>query len=145
MSFLSAEPLLIERLQARVDGVRKVVAVGELAELAKGGEALPALFVLPAALTLKSTDASKSKARYEEEWLVVLMVKSARQSAAGVEAQRAQAGPLLLQVFQALAGWAPATHLSALEPVTPPAPAMEGVFAYFPLAFRTAFHVTTAA
>lgn len=142
MSFLSIEPLLIDRLTERVKSARQVRSIADLDELSKGSEALPAIFVLPDRTRLGKVDGSLKKAKYEEDWIVVVMVKSARRGGNAPEALRESAGSLMLDVFQALAGWVPAPRIDALTPIDPPAMAINGGFGYFPLAFRTGYIVS---
>lgn len=142
MSFLALEPLLIDRLEKLIPAARQVRSVSDMNEVTNSGENLPAIFVLPNGRTVEKVDSTAKKTKYEERWLVVVKVKCVRRGGSAPDVLRESAGSLLLDVYNALAGWVPAPGLDVLTPISPPDDAISGGFGFFPLAFRTGFVVS---
>jgi len=134
---LSLEPLLLERLQAALAGVRPAVHVltaADLADVAEERQLVPAVHVLFGGLSPK--EAVGPDTRVECTWQTVVAVRNVAAQRKGAT-QRADAGALLQAVYAALSGWKPAGHSKPLE-LAPAAPGgHSNGFFYLPLAWRT--------
>ena len=138
--YLAAEPLIVARLRDQVAGVPHVLTAADLAGVEARAQHTPALHVIydgdePAGEAGQS-DAGDVQITWQR-WLVVLAVRSARDTLGGAGA-RALAGPLLVAVIQALAGWRPSADHSPMLRASAPRPVFDAGFAYYPQLYRTA-------
>lgn len=134
---LSLEPLLLERLQAALAGVRPAVHVltaAELADVLEEKQLVPAVHVLFGDLAPK--EAVGPDTRVECTWRTVVAVRNVASGRKGAT-QRADAGELLQAVYAALAGWKPAGCSKPLELTIGVAGGHSGGFFYLPLTWRT--------
>lgn len=133
MDLLAAEQLIIDRLTAQVRDV-KVTGMADLQSGAAARQITPRLDVIYAGHQV--LEQKGCSVRLQLRYLVVVAVRSARDTAGGSGARR-EAGPLLGAALAALAGWKPDASHGALRAVTPFAPIFEAGFGYFPLLFTT--------
>ena len=140
--YLAAEPLIVTRLRGEVAGVPSahVLTAADLSGVEARAQHTPALHVIydgdePLGESGQS-DAGDVQITWQR-WLVVVAVRSARDTTGGAGA-RALAGPLLVAVIQALAGWRPSADHSPLIRASAPRPAFDAGFAYYPQLYRTA-------
>ena len=111
MGLLDAEALLVDRLKEKCPGVSgNVLAAADLAAVKEAGQVTPALHVVLHGYR-KLDDDSGSGTLWRETWLVVAVVKNARQKV-GAEAVRNAAGPLLAETMAPPARCAPSIRRS---------------------------------
>lgn len=134
MALLDAGPLLEARLKARCPSVGdNVFSTEDLAGVKERGQVHPALHVvLHSYRPLSDDDGGCS--RWREIWLVVALVKNARQNA-GTGYVRLAAAPLLAEAVAALDGWRCPGVVGLVRAIDPPNPLITDGFGYFPLAF----------
>lgn len=131
---LDAGPQIIDRLKAVCAIVpNNVFSTADLATVAESSQVNPARHVV--LHSYKPGSEVGSSAKWQEIWLVVIVVKNARQGV-GAEALRNEAGPMLQETIGALQGYKAPGMIGVLESVVPPAPHITPSFGYFPLAFR---------
>lgn len=104
-NWLAAEPLLVARVKAQATGLRAVYTASELVALEGPSDpraaALPAAHVLYGGDQIVETTANGEASVIDQIWCVALVARNDRDAAA----LRAEVGPLVSQVFQAVAGW----------------------------------------
>lgn len=139
--YLSAEPLIVARLRDQVEAVpdANVLTAADLAGVEARAQHTPALHVIydgdePAGEAGQSEYGDTQVV--QQRWLVVVAVRSARDTLGGAGA-RALAGPLLVAVIQALAGWRPSADHSPMVRANAPRPVFDAGFAYYPQLYRT--------
>lgn len=138
--YLAAEPLIVARLQAQVAGVpaAHVLTAADLAGVEARAQITPSLHVLydgdePAGEAGQSETGDTQIV--QQRWLVVVAVRSARDTRGGSGA-RALAGPLMVAVIQALAGWRPSADHGPMIRASAPRPLFDPGFAYYPQLYR---------
>lgn len=136
MALLDAGPLIEARLKAKCPTAGdNVFSTADLVGVKEKSQVTPALHVvLHSYQPLSDDDGSSS--RWREIWLVVVVVKNARQNV-GAQAVRNEAPPLLAEVVAALDGWRCPGCIGLVRAIDPPAPLITDGFGYFPLAFAT--------
>lgn len=136
-NFLSAEPLIVARLEAKVPGV-KVFSAADLAGVAEAKQTTPALHVLFSGYRpTRQQEGSHGRIQEgEQTWFVVAAVRNLRSPQTGEHA-REEAGPVLATVLAALQGWKPSTGHGPLELAPGARAGFKNGFGYFPLAFTT--------
>lgn len=143
MALLDAGPLLEARLKAKCTAPGdNIFTTADLAGVKEKSQVTPALH-----LVLHSyrpiADDSGSDSLWREIWLVVVVVKNARQNV-GTAALREAASPLLKEVVAALDGWRCPGTTGLVRAIDPPNPLFTDSFGYLPLAFAVTT-VTTGA
>ncbi|MDX1464122.1 MAG: hypothetical protein R3215_00285 [Halomonas sp.] len=139
--YLVAEGLILARLETELADLAglKVLSTADLAGVDEGAQHTPALHVVYMGDAVPGGE-QVDQGNYHvlrQRWMVVAAVRNARQQRSG-QATRAEAGPLLSRVIQALSGWRPGEGLGSLTRVSAPRPAFTpGGFGYFPLQFET--------
>lgn len=132
---LDAGPQIIDRLKAVCAiSPANVFSTADLATVAESSQVTPARHVV--LHSYKPASEVGSSAKWQEIWLVVIVVKNARQGV-GAEALRNEAGPMLQETIGALQGYKAPGMIGVLESLPPPAPHITPSFGYFPLAFRS--------
>lgn len=132
MSFLAIEPEIVARLRAAVDVTNlKVLNAADLAGMQAAAQHVPAVHVIfDGFATLRAED---YRVEVVERWLTVIAVRNVASAARGEDA-RADAGPIMDQVFAALLGFQ-AAGCKPLIPTQPPRPGFAAGYGYFPLAW----------
>lgn len=140
--YLSAEPLIVDRLRLQVAAVPdpNVMTAADLSGVEQRAQHTPALHIIydgdePAGESGQS-EAGDAQVIWQR-WLVVVAVRNVRDTTGGAGA-RAMAGPLLVSVIQALAGWRPSVDHSPMIRSSAPRPVFDAGFAYYPQLYRTA-------
>jgi hypothetical protein len=140
--YLAAESLIVARLRAQVSGVpsANVMTTADLAGVEARAQRTPALHVIyngdePAGVAGQS-DLGDSQV-VQQRWMIVVAVRSGKDTLGGSGA-RSVAGPLMVDVIQALAGWRPSADHGPLIRGSAPAPLFEAGFAYYPQLYRCA-------
>lgn len=123
---------IVARLKAEVPDLREVLAIDEFDSSATQPRQLPAAVVMLDLLRVKGTNAMRSESAIEQDWLVVLAVRSAAREPG---ANAAAAGLLIPQVVKALLGFKPDGGLRTFEWRTGPRPDYGTDVSYFPLLF----------
>lgn len=136
---LAAGPLFIARIRETVSDLADVLPARDLAGLTESTLRSPTVFVIYDGDVLADSAGRGQAQMVRQRWLVVLALRHARQGDGGA-ALGAEAGPLLTALLAALSGWTPSTDHRPLVRVAAPRPGYSPAFAYYPLAFETAFH-----
>lgn len=142
MTFLAAEPLIVARLIEACPSARAVLTARDVAEVMESSQVSPALQVYHDGWSIEEVIGMGDTSRVLEHWLVVAVVRHARQGGEAAAALREAAAPLVAEAYAALAGWRPSSELGWLRPVDPPRPVFSKSHGYFPLAFTTRFTVS---
>ena len=130
----AAQGLIVTQLAEQVPQLRLVRGARDFASILERPGTPPAAYVL-----YDGQDGrigAGQEQLVEQKWLVVAVVRNARDAIFG-SGERLEAGPLLLHICQALLGWQPAPEYGALYLSNAPAPSFNGGFALFPLRFIT--------
>lgn len=134
MSLLEAGEHIVSRLKARcATAGDNVFSTADLAGVKEKSQVTPALHVVLHSYSPLGND-GKSTTRWSEIYLVVAVVKHARQNV-GTEAIRTAAAPLLAETIAALDGWRCPGTIKSAHAIDPPRPLITDTFGYFPLAF----------
>lgn len=123
---------IVARLKAEVPALREVLAIDEYDPGTTQPRQLPAAVVLLNALRVKGTNAMRLESAIEQDWLVVLAVRSAAREPG---ANSAEVGALIPQVVKAVLGFKPDGGQRAFEWRTGPRPDYGTDVSYFPLLF----------
>lgn len=135
MALLDAGPLFDARLKARCPTAEdNIFSTEDLAGVKEKSQVAPALHIVLHSYQPLSDDEG-SGTRWREIWLVVAVVKNARQKV-GSEAVRNAAAGLLAEVVAALDGWRCPGAVGLVRAIAPPNPLITDGFGYFPLAFE---------
>lgn len=140
--WLAAGPLIVERLRAKVPGLRLVAQLADLANIEQAAVQVPAAFVAYDGDRYAEGAASGMAQHGAQRWQVVLAVRNASVGGNGAGVP-GEAGPLLPQIGAALAGWSPFDGGRPLRRVTALRPGYTVGFGYYPLAFELDFVTTT--
>ena len=134
MPLLAAGPLLEARLKAACPAAgANVFTAADLAGVKEKSQVTPALhLVLHSYRPIADDGAADSL--WREVWLVVAVVRNARQNV-GTAALREAASPLLKETVAALDGWRCPGSIGTVRAVDGPAPLFTDGFGYLPLAF----------
>jgi hypothetical protein len=128
---LALEPELVARIESALQVPRlKVLTRADLAGIKAASQPAPAVHVV---YDGPGFSADGNSVEITERWFTVVVVRNLRSTASGEDA-RADAGPILDALFNALYGWQP-TGVKPLLPVTPPRPGFDAGMGYFPLAW----------
>ena len=143
--WLSVGAQIAERLETELsDDVRDVRVVAAIDEIADSAPASPAIWVAWGGdRVIDGAGPGQGAAQaIDQQWIVALLIRSARESASGGGVQAA-AGPLLSRVLSALSGWAPdgSRALRRIDAMQPRYIAGTGIY---PLAFAARIVSTTA-
>lgn len=134
MALLDAGPHFETRLKARCPSAAdNVFSTEDLAGVKERTQVTPALHVVLHSYRPLSDDEGACS-RWREIWLVVAIVKNARQHA-GTAGVRLAAAPLLAEAVAALDGWRCPGSVGLVRAIDPPNPLITDGFGYFPLAF----------
>ena len=123
---------IVARLRNQVPDLRVVLAIDEFDPAQTQPRQLPAAVVLLDHLRVKGSNAMRQEATIEQDWLVVLALRSAARAPGG---NAAQAGALIPAVVAALLGFKPDGGARAIEWRTGPRPDYGSDVSYFPLLF----------
>lgn len=139
--WLAAGERIVARLRARVPALRMVETMATLAADAIDQRVKAQV---PAAIVVWMGDRITPDPRVPrvtagaQRWAVVLAVRNARQGGDNT-ALAGEAGPLLPQIRDALAGWQPLDDGRPLRPASGVGPGFGVAFAYYPLNFELDF------
>ena len=134
-NFLAMEPHLVALLQAAVVSLSPAVHVltaAEIADVKESAQKTPAVHVIYGGYTV--AEDLRTAWRLEHTWYAVVAVRSASTQRTGAAA-RAEAGPLVTRVINALAGASVPGAASLLALTTPPRAGYAAGFQYIPTAF----------
>lgn len=143
--FLDTGPLLARRLlECCPTATDNIFHARDLADVKEASQVTPALHLVLHSYGPASNDGSGgSDTRWREIWLVVAVVKNARQNV-GAQAIRDEAPPMLREVLAALDGWRCPGAVGLVRAIDPPRPLISKTHGYFPLAFEV-FYVPDGA
>ena len=125
---------MADRLRAQVPELRQVRMAVSIAELGDITPAAPAAWVIWDGDQIADDARSGASQCVDQRWLVVLIVRSAREADAGGGVV-AEAGRLMSEALSALMGWAP-TGGMALRRTSAPTPGYQAGYGYYPIAFN---------
>lgn len=132
---LELEPLIRDRIAARVDGLKGVHSAISLTAESVAGKALPAVFVAADGYKVKRVSGQNKGAEILTRWLVIIAVREVSTIRTG-ERARAATNDIARAALQALMGWQPRPGVGSLACATPPRPHyLQGALLY-PLAFE---------
>lgn len=138
MGLLDAGSFLEDRLRSQCASVGgNVFTTESLAGVKERAQVTPALHLVLHGYE-KADGKNGSGTLWKEIWLVVAVVKNARQGPAQQAALRAAAAPILVEVLAGLDGWRCPGAASLVNSLSPPKPLYTDSFGYFPLAFELA-------
>lgn len=134
MALLAAGNHIVSRLKARcATASDNIFSTADLAGVKERSQVTPALHVVLHSYRPLSDDSGPTS-RWSEIYLVVIVVKHARQ-VSGTDAIRNAAEPLLAEALAALDGWRCPGCIGTVRAIDPPNPLFTDSFGYFPLAF----------
>lgn len=138
--YLAAGRALVERLRTDVPALRGVLLAEDLAVLNEGAAIGPLAFVMydgDEVIEGEGRARQGASQRVRQRWLVVVAIRNATQHRQG--AAHEDAGPLLSQTIQSLAGWITAPYRAPLVRLTAPRVSYGNNFALYPLMFAGDF------
>jgi hypothetical protein len=134
MPLLDAGPLLEARLKAVCKAAGdNIFTTADLAGVKEKTQVTPALHLVLHSYR-PTADVGGADSLWREVWLVVAVVKNARQNV-GTAALREAASPLLKETVAALDGWRCPGAVGVVRAIDPPNPLFTDAFGYLPLAF----------
>jgi hypothetical protein len=134
MPLLESGPLLEARLKAACPAAGdNVFTAADLAGVREKSQITPALHLVLHSYRPLSDDGG-SDSLWRETWLVIVVVKNARQNV-GTTALREAASPLLKEAIAALDGWKCPGAIGLVRAIDGPVPLFTDSFGYLPLAF----------
>lgn len=135
--FLGLEPLLVERLESRLEArVKAVLRARDLAGVAEQRQVTPAVYVIYQGHRPTEQRGDGAVQRVAQQWMVVTAVRNVRAVREG-QGVREEAGPIVAAVLGALLGWRPSDDYSPLHLVAGPAAGWTAGYGYVPLVFGT--------
>jgi hypothetical protein len=135
-NYLSAEQLIIDRLEAQIDGVH-VLSAADLSGVDETRQVTPAVHVIYNGDDLGDRAGDGADQIVRQRWLTVVATRNVRNISDG-KAAREDAGKIVLEVLDALAGWQPDGEHGNLVRIAGPSPAYRTGYLYIPLAWHTA-------
>lgn len=136
---LSAEPLIVARLQERLAALipaPHVLTAPDLAGVTEEQQIVPAVHVVYGGFRVTQEQGNGVIVEIEQTWHTVVAVRNVRDARRGSET-RAEAGVIMEHVFTALAGWKPPLErVRALRPATAPPAGYTKGFGYYPLSWH---------
>lgn len=140
--YLFMEPLLVERVKARVTGLKAVLAASDLAKMAAQAQISPAAHVIYVGEETGNgtgDQGTMGKAQLVTQlWAVVIAVYHADATDTG-SGNRRIAGPLIAELMRALSGWTPEHNVKALTRGHPVQAHYANGYGYYPFVFRAQF------
>lgn len=144
--FFDAQELVIQRLQATVPSLGFVGGSRNMKEVFARQVPFPAALVLfNKYKPLKKQTAAFGAFQAIEQVIEVVIVDDNQDDYESGAGARIEAGPIVLQVMQALMGWIPSPAHTNLHLEQGAQAAYVGGLAYFPLAFSTEVFVNAGA
>jgi hypothetical protein len=134
--YLAVGDAMIERIRDQVGALAFVGAASDLATVQESQQTTPAAFVVYQGDRIADDAGEGERTAVDQQWLVWLMVRNARQARTG-DGVRQEAGPVLSSLIAALSGWKPLDGLRAFKRVNAPRPLYSKAAGYFPLMFTT--------
>ena len=140
MTFLAAEQLIIDRLNAvKLTGVT-VYSADELADIEENSQYTPAYHVVYNGYTQPDDDTGIGILQLPQEWLVIVAVRNYTQTLRGQD-KRIDADLLCDNVLENMVGYKLSTKHKELKLVSAPQALQNGAFAYYPFAFQTNINI----
>lgn len=134
MDLLASGPHIEARLRAKTRAAGdNIFTTADLAGVKEKSQVTPALHLVLHGYQPLSNDGA-GDSRWRVIWLVVAVVRNARQNAGAAPIQ-GDAGALLAETIGALDGWRCPGTSKDMEAIDPPNPLITDGFGYFPLAF----------
>lgn len=145
MDYLALEPLIVQRLEAKVPGIKAVLPAANLDGIVERSQVEPAIHVVYQGSRLPigdgfSADGGRDQMAFQR-WLIVVVVRSVAGDQSGV-ATRTKAGPLVGDALEALQGFGGIAPFRPLRRVSEPAPLFRNGFGYFPNLFENSVFVS---
>jgi hypothetical protein len=100
-------PLIVAHLKAAVPELRGCYEIDEVDATAKEPPQVPAALVMLNDLRPPGSDGQQNVATAEQDWLVMLCVRSARRNN---DRANEKLGPLISKTVRAMQGWVPPGH-----------------------------------
>ncbi len=133
-NYFAAESLILQRLQTLADDFRLITTGRSLKEIQEHPAPTPALYLIYDGQ--KSIIGAGKQQAIDQQWLVVIAVRSARDRISGAH-ERLEAGPLLIKICETLIGWQPDTEYGPLGLGSAPGPLHGDGMGYYPALFYT--------
>lgn len=131
---LSAEPLIVSRLQSVLGASAQVFTAPDLAGVAEAKQVTPAVHVVYGGYRVTQEQGEGLIVELEQDWYTVVVVRNVRDIRSGAAA-REDAGPLLARVFRGLTGHRLAPGWRRLRPTQPPRAGYSKGYGYYPLSW----------
>jgi hypothetical protein len=135
-NYLSAEQLIIDRLEAQIDGVH-VLSAADLSGVDERSQVTPAVHVVYDGDDLGDRAGDGAAQIVRQRWLTVVATRNVRAIGSG-KAAREDAGTVILQALAALAGWQPSEEHGQMVRIPGPRPAYRDGYLYVPITWHTA-------
>ena len=140
--YLFLEPLLVERIQASVAGLKAVFTASDLAAMEEQAQIAPAAHVIYLGDETGSgpgQQGTMGKTQIvTQQWAVVIAVYYADPADTGY-GNRRLAGPLIAALLRGLSGWTPQDTVKALTRGQPVRAHYANGYGYYPFVFRAEF------
>ncbi len=139
--FLALENLYIAQINdANIEGLRKVYGSKNLATVTKKNQVTPSVAVVYYSYRVKDTDGRGCRAMLVQKWFTILSVKSADDTKNG-KGVREIAGPMIMDLINALKGWKPGAGYGTTRIVTAPRAIVTATTGDFPIGWETELYI----
>lgn len=125
---------IVERLKAAMPALREVLLIDEMDDRDADPRQTPSAVVLLHSMRPGTVEARQPVATVEQDWMVVLAIRSARRDPARITTG---VGPLISQCIGALHGWVAPALKRPIGWVPGPAPKYSRNTSYYALVFRS--------
>ncbi|MBF0193483.1 MAG: hypothetical protein HQL71_02955 [Magnetococcales bacterium] len=140
-NYFAAEALILNQLKNLENEFKLISTTRSLKELINHPSPTPALFLIYDGQ--EPFMAAGKEQVVDQQWLLVIVVRCARQTAAGAY-ERLEAGPLINTIATALIGWQPNNDFGPLALTTAPGPVYNNGYGYYQVRFSTRFTIRGA-
>ena len=136
MNFLSAEQLIIDRLESQLSKPTKVMSVMDISTIKDLSQFAPVVYITYDGMSDQSKSNTGAAQKVLQRWSVVTAVRGMNQSHTGFDA-RTEAGKILDEVLTSLLGYQLSPKHFYFRLVDAPGAFYDGGFVFFPLIFET--------
>lgn len=136
-NYFGAEAEIVQRLRTSLPELKEVYTPFSLADMLESSQASPAVHVIYGGDRVVNSEVNRGGMRQvDQQWLVILAIRSAKAQLQQTKEIRVEAGILIPRVLDALQGWAPVEWMRPLSRVGGPSAGYSSSFAYFPFMFE---------
>ena len=135
--YFAAEQAIVDKLRGDVPELKEIYTPFSIADMLEASQSSPCVHVIYAGDKPQADPAGRGAAgSVNQQWMVVLAVRSAKAQLQQTKEIRGQAGALVPKILGALQGWAPVEWMRPLSRVGGPPAGYSSSFAYFPFMFE---------